>query len=129
MTAPEMYDVSMIKRCPINNAFRILGKKFTVLILRNMMYMNQTRFNQFLDSIEDINPKTLSARLREMEKDGLLERKVHSEVPVRVEYRLTEKGRALQPVLEQMAQFSMTFCPKDVFKDGRPRTLGQLKLD
>lgn len=128
MAAPEMYDVSMVKRCPINNAFRILGKKFTVLILRNMMYMNQTRFNQFL-AIEDINPKTLSARLREMEKDGLIERKVHHEVPVRVEYRLTEKGKALQPVLEQMAQFSMTFCAKDVFKDGKPRTMDELRID
>ncbi len=128
MAAPEMYDMSMVKRCPINNAFRILGKKFTVLILRNMMYMNQTRFNQLLDSVEDINPKTLSTRLKEMERDGLIERKVYHEVPVRVEYRLTEKGRALQPVLEQMAQFSMTFCPKDVFKDGKPRTMEQLKI-
>lgn len=112
----------VVKRCPIVNTFRIVGKKFSVGILRNMLYFNQTRFNQFLDSIEGINPKTLSARLREMEKDGLIQRKVYVESPVRIEYHLTEKGRAMKPILEQMAVFSMCYCPKDVFKDGKPRT-------
>ncbi len=63
-----------------------------------------------MDSIDDINPKTLSIRLREMEKDRLIERKVYHEVPVRIEYTLTEKAMALTPVLEQMALFSMKYC-------------------
>ena len=115
-----------MKCCPVNNTFKIVGKKFTVLILRNMMYLNQRRFNQFLDSVEGINPKTLSARLREMEKDGLIQRNVYPETPIRVEYSLTEKGKALQPILEQMAAFSMQCCAKDVFKDGKPRTLQEV---
>ncbi len=108
--------------CPINNTFKIIGKKFTVLLLRNMMYLGQTRFNQFLGSIEEINPKTLSARLKEMEDDGLIKRKIYHESPVRVEYLLTEKGKALRPILEQMGNFSMQYWPKTVFKDGKPRT-------
>jgi DNA-binding HxlR family transcriptional regulator len=108
-------------RCPINNTFKIIGKKFTVLILRNMMYLNQTRFNKLLDSIEEINAKTLSSRLKEMEKDGLIERKIYHESPVRIEYDMTEKGMALAPILEQMATFSMKYCAKDVFKDKKPR--------
>ena len=69
-----------------------------------------------LISIKECNPKTLSARLREME------RKVYSsEKPVRVEYRLTEKGLAFQPILDTMAAYSLRYCSKDVFKDGKPR--------
>ena len=88
-----------------------------------MMYLNQTRFSKLLDSIEEINAKTLSSRLKEMEKDGLIERKIYHESPVRIEYCMTEKGMALAPVLEQMAAFSMRYCAKDIFKDKKPRTL------
>jgi DNA-binding HxlR family transcriptional regulator len=109
-----------MKACPINNSFRIVGKKFTMLILRNMMHVGQKRFNQFLE-IEDINAKILSARLKEMEKDGLITRQVFHETPVRIEYTLTEKGRALEPILDQMAAYSMKYCPEDVFKDGKAR--------
>jgi DNA-binding HxlR family transcriptional regulator len=116
-----------MKCCPIDNTFKLIGKKFTVLIIRDMM-KNKTRFNQFLDSIEGINPKILSARLKEMEKTGLIKRKVYSEIPVRVEYFITEKGIALKPILDQMASFSIQYCSRDVFKDGKPRTLSQTYL-
>ena len=111
-----------VRACPINNTFKLMGKKFTVLILRNMMHLGQTRFNQFL-GIEEINAKILSARLKEMENDGLIKRKIFHERPVRVEYTLTEKGEALHPVLHQMALYSMQHCAKDVFKDGKVRQL------
>lgn len=110
-----------MKCCPIDNTFKIIGKKFTIHILRNMTQLNQTRFNQFLDSVEGINPKSLSRRLREMEKDGLIEKKVHAGTPVKIEYFVTEKGESLKPILEQMAAFSIKYCSKDVFKDGKPR--------
>ena len=92
------------------------------------MMKNKTRFNQFLDSIEGINPKILSARLKEMEKTGLIKRKVYSEIPVRVEYFLTEKGRALKSILDQMASFSIQYCSRDVFKGGKPSSLPQTYL-
>ncbi len=111
-----------MKTCPIDNTFKLIGKKFTVHILRNISQLNQTRFNEFIDSIEGINPKTLSARLREMEKNGLIQRSVYPGTPVKIQYFLTKKGRALNPILEQMAVFSMQYCAKDVFKDGKPRT-------
>ncbi|NHI02524.1 Transcriptional regulator, HxlR family [Candidatus Nitrosotalea sp. TS] len=111
---------------PIDNTFAIIGKKFTVHILRNMTRLNQSRFNEFLDSIEGINPKTLSARLREMGKNGLIERKIYPGTPVKIEYSMTDKGKALTPILEQMAAFSMQYCAKDVFKDGKPRAFKQV---
>ena len=111
-----------MKACPIENTFKIIGKKFTVLILRNMINGKQNRFNQLLNSIEEGNPKTLTIRLREMEKSGLIKRKVyHHETPVRIEYYPTEKGLALQPILDMMAAYSMKYCSKDIFKDAKPR--------
>ena len=87
-----------------------------------MINAKQTRFNQLLKSLEGANPKTLSVRLREMEKIGLIKRKVYShETPIRVEYCPTEKGLALQPILDMMAAYSMRYCSKDVFKDAKPR--------
>ena len=111
-----------MKSCPIDNTFKIIGRKFTVLILRNMINGKQNRFNQLLNSLEEGNPKTLSIRLREMEKLGLIKRKVFShEIPIRVEYYPTEKGLALQPILDMMAAYSMKYCSKDIFKDAKPR--------
>ena len=115
----------MIKCCPIDNTFKIIGKKFTIHIIRNMAMHGQTRFNQMLDSIEDANPKTLSARLKEMEKAGLISRNVHDEVPNRVEYKVTKKGTDLQGILDQMAAFSMKHYPREIFKDGKQRTYKQ----
>jgi DNA-binding HxlR family transcriptional regulator len=116
-----------MKSCPINNTFKIVGKKFTVLILRNMINGKQNRFNQLLNSLEEGNPKTLSVRLREMEKIGLIKRKVYShEAPIRIEYYPTEKGLALQPILDMMAAYSMRYCSKDVFKDSKPHQFKEI---
>jgi DNA-binding HxlR family transcriptional regulator len=112
--------------CPIDNTLKIIGKKFTIHILRNMSLLNQNRFNQLLESIEGINPKTLSVRLREMEKSGLITRKIFPQTPPRVEYSITEKGLALKSVILAMAEFSMKYCAQDVFKDGKSRTLKQV---
>jgi len=114
-----------MRRCPIQNTFRIMGKKFTPLIIRNMILYGHKRFNQFLE-IEGVNAKILSTRLKEMEKDSLIKREVFNETPVRIEYTLTEKGMALERILNQMAAFSMEHYPKDVFKDGKPREFGEV---
>lgn len=114
------------KCCPIDNTFKIIGKKFTIHILRNIMILNQHRFNEFIDSIEGINPNTLSTRLKEMERDVLIEKKVYNETPIRIEYNLTKKGKALRPILEEMAKFSTKFCCDDVFSDAKPRTFRQV---
>lgn len=65
-----------MRHCPIDNSIKMLGKKFTLHILRNMILLKQTRFSQFLDSIEGVSTKTLTIRLHEMEKEGLIKREV-----------------------------------------------------
>lgn len=116
----------MIKNCPVDNTFKIIGKKFTFHIIRNMAMRNQTRFNEFLGTIENINPKTLSLRLKELEETELVERTVYDETPIRIEYTLTKKGKDLQGIIDQMAAFSMKHYPKTVFKDGKKRNYKQV---
>ncbi|MBA3977337.1 MAG: helix-turn-helix transcriptional regulator [Nitrosopumilus sp.] len=115
-----MIDGMLCKCCPVFNTFNIIGKKFSLLILRNMIYDKHRRFNEFLNSIEEINPKTLSIRLKEMENDGIIKRQVYNETPVRIEYCLTQKGKELQPILEQMALFSVKYCREQIFDNPDP---------
>lgn len=116
----------MIKNCPVDNTFKIIGKKFTFHIVRNIAMRNQTRFNEFLGTIENINPKTLALRLKELEETGIIQRTVYAEVPIRIEYTLTKKGQDLQGIIDQMATFSMKHYPKTVFKDGKKRNYKQV---
>ena len=126
VTTKFMIDGMNCKCCPVFNTLNIIGKKFTILLLRNMIFQKQKRFNEFLNSIEDINPKTLSIRLKELEKDNLIKREVYNETPVRIEYSLTEKGRALQPILEQMALFSMKYCCDQIFQNPNPAKIDKI---
>jgi DNA-binding HxlR family transcriptional regulator len=107
-----------VKLCPIKNSMQLIGKKFAILILRNMIVFRQTRFSQFMDTIDGINSKTLTARLRELEQSGLILRKAYPEVPPRVEYCLTQKGRSLKPVLEGLAAFSVQNYHDRIFHEG-----------
>ncbi|HET8857213.1 MAG TPA: helix-turn-helix domain-containing protein [Nitrososphaeraceae archaeon] len=125
-TSQSMIDDMNCKCCPVFNTLNIIGKKFTLLLLRNMIFLKQKRFNEFLNSIEEINPKTLSIRLRELEKDRLIKREVFNETPVRIEYYLTEKGKALQPILEQMALFSIKYCCEQVFENPDPAKIDKI---
>ena len=114
-----------LKACPINNSLKIFQQKFALNIIRNMMLLKQTKFSQFLGSIEGINTKTLSIRLKELEEYGLLERNVTQRRPLQVEYSLTKKGNALNSILGQMAEFSAQYEPEKIFKDKKPRHVKQ----
>lgn len=111
-----------MKVCPIDNSLRIFGQKYALHIVRNMLILKQNRFGQFLGSIEGINTKTLSIRLRQLEDFGLVKRTLINSRPPQTEYSLTEKGMALEPILAHIAAFSSRYEPKTIFKDGRRRT-------
>ena len=108
--------------CPVDNSLKIFGQKYALHIVRNMVVLKQKRFGQFLGSIEGINTKTLSIRLRELEDFGIIKRTIIPSRPVQTEYSLTDKGMALEPLLADIATFSTRYESKSVFKDGRPRT-------
>ena len=111
----------------IDNSIDILSRKFTLHILRNMILLKQSRFREFVHSIEGISTKTLSIRLKEMEEEGLINRLVVSSRPVQTEYHLTEKGKMIGPMLELLAEFSMRHEPKIKLKNEKqldPEELG-----
>lgn len=110
-----------LKSCPIETTFKIIGKRWTVLIIREML-RGTTQFNRFLENIEGITPKVLTQRLRELQQFGIVRRRIVSDYPIRVEYELTDLGKDFEPVLLAAASFSMRHMPKIVFKDGKPRT-------
>ena len=112
-----------MKACPLEVSLNIIGKKFTIHIVRNMLLLKQKRFNEFLNSMEGISTKTLSVRLKEMEDAGLINRNIIERRPLKVEYSLTEKGEALAPIMVQMANFSMHWESKKVFKNKKPSTI------
>ena len=114
-----------LKGCPINNSLMIFQQKFALSIIRNMMMLKQSKFSQFLGSIEGINTKTLSIRLKELEGYGLIERNVTQQRPLQVEYSLTKKGKALDPILALMAEFSFQYEPEKIFRDKKPRHVKQ----
>ena len=110
-----------MKACPIDNSLKVIGHKYALHILRNMILLKQSKFCQFLKSIEGISTKTLSIRLHELERAGLIKRTIIPCRPVQTEYSLTDKGMALERVLEEIAAFSTRYEPKSVFKDGIPK--------
>jgi DNA-binding HxlR family transcriptional regulator len=121
----RVYAMSELKSCPIETTFRIIGKRWTVLIIREILIGN-TQFNRFMENIRGISPKVLTERLRELERLGIIRRRIVSKYPLRVEYSLTDMGKGFEPVLLSAASFSMMHMPRSVFKDGKPRTPNQL---
>jgi DNA-binding HxlR family transcriptional regulator len=120
-----IYNMPKLKSCPIETTFKIIGKRWTVLIIREILKGN-TQFNRFLENIKGISPKVLTERLRELERLGMIRRRIVSEYPIKVEYSLTDIGKGLEPVLLSAAWFSMEYMSKTVFKDGIPRTPNQV---
>lgn len=87
--------------CPVETTLLLIGDKWKVLILRDLIEGTK-RFGELRKSIGSISQKMLTQQLRDMEEDGLVERKVYAEVPPRVEYSLTEDGVSLKPILDSM---------------------------
>lgn len=97
--------MSCDKSCPIEHTVDLIGHKWKVLILRNLMNNGTQRFNELNKGIEGISQKMLTQQLRQMETDGLIRRKIYPEVPPKVEYSLTELGQTLKPVLDAMSHW------------------------
>jgi DNA-binding HxlR family transcriptional regulator len=87
--------------CPVETTLLLIGDKWKVLILRDLIEGTK-RFGELKKSIGTISQKMLTQQLRDMEEDGLVERKVYAEVPPRVEYSLTEDGVSLKPILDSL---------------------------
>ncbi len=96
-----MNDSGNLPACPVETTLTLIGDKWKVLILRDLM-PGTKRFGELKKSVGNVSQKVLTSQLRDMEDKGLITRKVYAEVPPRVEYSLTELGRSLKPILDAM---------------------------
>ena len=92
--------------CPrYEHAIQLLGKRWTGLILDSLLDGSR-RFCELTATVEGLSDRVLSDRLRELESEGIIERIVYPQIPVRVEYRLTEKGLDLKPVVQSIHKWA-----------------------
>jgi len=94
--------------CPIANALDLFGDKWTLLVVRDLMMFQKSRYAELLESDEGIATNILADRLKRLEEAGIVERVPYQERPARHGYVLTDKGRDLAPVLKSLAMWSIT---------------------
>ncbi|MDQ3756626.1 MAG: winged helix-turn-helix transcriptional regulator [Actinomycetota bacterium] len=99
--------------CPrYHRAVEIVGRRWTGAIVRAML-AGRTRFGEIVDAVPGLSDRLLSERLKELEAEGILDRLVTPSTPVKVEYRLTDKGRALVPVVEAVSHWADRWMPAE----------------
>lgn len=94
-----------LPECPVATTIQLIGNKWKMLILRNLIFNDSQRFTDFLKTIPAISKKVLTDNLRALEDDGLISREVFAEVPPRVVYSLTALGQSLRPIWNAMEEW------------------------
>lgn len=94
--------------CPVATTLMLIGNKWKVFIIQRLIERTW-RFNELQKDITGISQRVLTDNLREMEKDGIIVRKVYAEVPVRVEYSLSELGESMRPIINSMYEWGSRY--------------------
>jgi DNA-binding HxlR family transcriptional regulator len=98
----EEHDVEEHKCNIINNMWEVLGRRWALLILKNLHTKEAVRFNELKKLLPGISSTVLAARLLEMEREGLISKKIYPQIPPKVEYRLTARARELGVILKEL---------------------------
>jgi DNA-binding HxlR family transcriptional regulator len=112
--------------CPLLVSMGVLGKKWTLLILRDIALLRINRFNQIRRSIPGLTSRVLVMRLHELETCGLIEAIIVKESPRVVEWALTEKGKDTIPILMSIMHFGIKWYAEEVFGDDKQHTMSEL---
>lgn len=96
-----------VEDCPVARTLEMIGERWTILLLRDLLLHGPRRFQDFQNSMGKVAPATLSARLKDLEANGLVFRQLYSENPPRLEYTLTDKGRSLGPIVSAMRSWGL----------------------
>ena len=121
--------VIKFRHCPIIASLGVLGKKWTLLILRDLVFMKIDRFNEILRSLPGLTPRVLTMRLGELKRSGLIEPVIIQHRPRIVRWTLTQKGRDTIPVLMSLLSFGAKYYSDVVFEDGMPRKVKEMFPD
>lgn len=103
---------SIIEMCPVRNVIARFGNKWALLTVLIIGEQGVVRFNELSRLIPDVSSRVLSSTLRTLEADGFIDRKVYAVVPPKVEYRLTEVGKSLLPLIQQLTEWAQTNMKK-----------------
>lgn len=98
-------DQQMQEKCEVLDIWEVLGKRWSLNILRNLSAKDTIRFNELKRLLHGISSTVLSERLRELELEGLINKRIYPEVPLRVEYSLTIRAKDLEPILHSLANW------------------------
>ena len=101
-----------INSCPVARTLDLIGERWTILLLRDLLLHGPRRFQDFQESLPGVAPNTLSTRLKSLEDHGLVRREMYSERPPRLEYVLTDKGQSLGPIVKAMRDWGTKNLPK-----------------
>lgn len=104
---PRKYDTQ--EGCPVAGTLDIIGDRWTILILRDLVLERSGKFKDLQASLRGISPNLLASRLKRLEAAGVLERSFYSQHPPRAEYKLTEKGEGLREVVREMARWGAKY--------------------
>lgn len=123
----QLIDPCIHAQCPVQFVLDLIGGKWSILILREL-FAGDRRTHEFLDALPGLSTKTLMQRLRELERQGLVNRRIFAEIPPHVEYSLTAKGREIQPILLAMRELGVRWlaqdacaCPLEHQADSQPQ--------
>lgn len=110
--------------CPIACTLDVIGDRWTLLIIRDMLFFGKQRFEEFLESPEGISTNILTNRLKSLEEMGLVEKQPYSNHSRRMNYQLTQQGQSLRPVLKAMIHWGLKNIPETKI----PRTPDQAQI-
>lgn len=108
------FDNSDHNSCPVINIWQILGKRWALQILYQMSFKERIRFNELKKILSGISSTVLSERLSELEREGLIMKKMFAEMPPRVEYNLTNQAKELEPILEHLSKWAIKWNNKKI---------------
>ena len=118
-SAIAVVDCAASGTCPIQFVLELIGHKWSIPILRQLV-LGTRRPGELMDALPGISSKTLTQRLRQLERHGLVNRHVYAEVPPHVDYSLTEKGQQVRPVLQSLAKLGQHWLQQDDCGCGGP---------
>lgn len=112
--------------CPIRSSMGVLGRKWALMVLRDVAFLGETSFSDFMKHNTSLTPRVLSMRLKDLREEGLIE-KIPDRTDGRiVRHRITKRGRDAVPILTALIQYGATHHAKRVFADGKPRNVQEL---